>query len=139
MKKIIIMLPIVLSCSIAKAETATFYHDWFIGRNMANGKKFYQYKTKNQKYEYAAHMSLPLGTIVEVSRGYRKIRVKISDRGNFDRNNFDLSKGAFAKLAPLSNGVINVKIKVIYKPQKTHRRKHESKNNLFRSLPRSSR
>ncbi len=96
----------------AGAETATYYHDFFHGKRSASGERFSQYKMT------AAHNALPLGTIVEVSRGGRKIRVKITDRSGMGRRHIDLSKAAFKKLAPLSRGAIKVEVKVIKYPVK---------------------
>ncbi|MBI5753634.1 S-layer homology domain-containing protein [Candidatus Peregrinibacteria bacterium] len=58
-----------------------------------------------------AHKTLPFGTIVEVinlSNG-KSVKVKVSDRGPFGPGRvLDLSKTAFAKLAPPSEGVIPI-------------------------------
>ncbi len=59
----------------------------------------------------AASNSWPLGTWLAVCHEERCIRVCIRDRGNF-RHALDLSMGAFALLAPLSSGVIDVTVEV---------------------------
>lgn len=61
----------------------------------------------------AAHRSLPMGTTVTVTNlaNGRSIAVVIRDRGPFvDGRVIDLSDTAFAELAPLSTGVISVKL-----------------------------
>ena len=59
----------------------------------------------------AASNNWPLGTWLAVCHGERCIRVCVRDRGNF-RHALDLSMGAFALLAPLSSGVIDVTVEV---------------------------
>ena len=59
----------------------------------------------------AASNSWPLGTWLTVCHGEHCIRVRVRDRGNF-RHALDLSMGAFALLAPLSSGVIDVTVQV---------------------------
>jgi uncharacterized protein YabE (DUF348 family) len=62
----------------------------------------------------AAHPTLPFGTVVRVTNleNGRTVTVTIRDRGPWgDGRIIDLSKDAFAKLAPLSEGVIPVRIR----------------------------
>lgn len=62
----------------------------------------------------AAHPTLPFGTVVRVTNleNGRSVNVTIRDRGPWgDGRIIDLSKDAFAKLAPLSEGVIPVRIR----------------------------
>lgn len=59
----------------------------------------------------AASNNWPLGTWLAVCHGERCIRVCVRDRGNFGHA-VDLSMGAFALLAPLSSGVIDVTVEV---------------------------
>lgn len=61
----------------------------------------------------AAHRSLPFGTVVRVTNlaNGKSVAVTIRDRGPYvDGRIIDLSDDAFAELASLSTGVINVKI-----------------------------
>lgn len=59
----------------------------------------------------AAHPTLPFGTVVKVTASNgRSVTVVINDRGPFGSAIIDLSDDAFAQLAPLSTGVINVHI-----------------------------
>lgn len=76
------------------------------GRKMANGKIF----DKNSLT--CAHNSYPFGTKLKVSYQGKSVIVTVTDRGGFNKLGrvIDLSEGAFKKLAPLSKGVIKVKI-----------------------------
>lgn len=61
----------------------------------------------------AAHKSLPFGTLVKVTNvdNGRSVTVTIRDRGPYvDGRIIDLSDTAFAELAPIGRGVINVEI-----------------------------
>jgi uncharacterized protein YabE (DUF348 family) len=61
----------------------------------------------------AAHRTLPFGTIVRVTNlaNNKQVTVTIRDRGPYvDGRIIDLSDSAFAEIASLSTGVINVKL-----------------------------
>jgi rare lipoprotein A len=60
----------------------------------------------------AAHPWLPFGTVVEVTNlaNGKTIEVTINDRGPFGGRIIDLSDEAFAALAPLGTGVIDVRL-----------------------------
>lgn len=61
----------------------------------------------------AAHRTLPFGTVVKVTNlaNGHSVNVRINDRGPFIEGRvIDLSDGAFAELAPLSTGVIRVRL-----------------------------
>jgi rare lipoprotein A (peptidoglycan hydrolase) len=60
----------------------------------------------------AASNYWPLGTRLLVCHGDRCIEVCVRDRGGF-RHALDLSRAAFALLAPLSTGVIDVAVQRI--------------------------
>lgn len=76
------------------------------GRKMANGKIF------DKNALTCAHNSYPFGTKLKVSYQGKSVVVTVTDRGGFNKLGrvIDLSEGAFKKLAPLSKGVIKVKI-----------------------------
>ncbi|HEX9775143.1 MAG TPA: ubiquitin-like domain-containing protein [Actinomycetota bacterium] len=62
----------------------------------------------------AAHKTLPIGTVVRVENlaNGAWVNVTIRDRGPYGEGRIiDLSDEAFARLAPLSKGVINVRIR----------------------------
>ncbi|MGH2727754.1 MAG: ubiquitin-like domain-containing protein [Actinomycetota bacterium] len=62
----------------------------------------------------AAHPTLPFGTVVRVTNfaNGKTVTVTIRDRGPYGEGRIiDLSKDAFAALAPLSEGVISVRIR----------------------------
>lgn len=70
---------------------ASYYSSFFDGRKTANGEIF-----RNQKFS-AAHLTLPLGTWVEVkSRATgRKLRLRVNDRGPYAKKFcLDLSQAA---------------------------------------------
>jgi rare lipoprotein A len=77
------------------AGLASYYSSFFDGRKTANGEMF-----RNRKYS-AAHLTLPMGTWVEVrSRATgRTLRLRINDRGPFVKKfALDLSQAAARKL-----------------------------------------
>jgi rare lipoprotein A len=70
---------------------ASYYSSFFDGRKTANGEIY-----RNKRYS-AAHLTLPLGTWVEVtSRATgRKLRLRVNDRGPYARKFcLDLSQAA---------------------------------------------
>ena len=70
---------------------ASYYSGFFDGRKTANGEVY-----RNRKYS-AAHLTLPLGTWIEVkSRATgRKLRMRVNDRGPYvKRFCLDLSQAA---------------------------------------------
>jgi resuscitation-promoting factor RpfB len=60
----------------------------------------------------AAHPWLPFGTVVTVTNlaNGRSVQVVINDRGPFGGRIIDLSDEAFARIAPLGQGVANVRL-----------------------------
>jgi len=88
----------------AECGKASFYAEAHHGKTMANGRPF------NMNAMTAASNSLPLGSRANVVSGKRSVEVKITDTGGFGKYGriIDLSKAAFAKLAPTSKGVIRV-------------------------------
>jgi uncharacterized protein YabE (DUF348 family) len=60
----------------------------------------------------AAHPTLPFGTVVTVTNlaNGNRVRVVINDRGPFGGRIIDLSDEAFARIAPLSQGVCEVRL-----------------------------
>lgn len=92
---------------------ATFYGSAVQGSGTASGETFNMYEFT------AAHTSLPFGTIVEVTNlaNGKTVQVKINDRGPYGEGRvLDLSSSAFAEIASLGAGVINVQYKVVETP-----------------------
>lgn len=91
---------------LAACGAASFYGSAHHGKAMANGRPF------DMNAMSAASWNYPLGTVVKVrsQRTGKEIRVTITDRGPAKRLGrvIDLSRAAFAKLAPTSKGVIAV-------------------------------
>lgn len=92
---------------------ATYYADKFNGRRTTSGERFH-----NTKYT-AAHMRLPLGTMVRVTneKSGKFVDVKINDRGPYSKKlEIDLTKTAFMEIAPNKGcGSFKVKIDIIGK------------------------
>lgn len=71
------------------------------GTQTASGQRF------NQNALTFAHRTMAFGTVVEFCNGGRCIQAKCTDRGPaaWTGRQFDLSRAAFAAIAPLSRGV----------------------------------
>jgi len=86
---------------------ASWYGEAFRGRTTACGEPF------DPEGLTAAHRELPCGTRLLVQHGGRGVTVTITDRGPFVEGRFlDLSRAAFARLAPLDEGLIDVHVLV---------------------------
>jgi rare lipoprotein A len=97
---------LVLIASLATpvhAQSATYYANYFVGRKMANGQRYYHGKM------VAAHPSLPLGSRVKVTnrRNGKSVVVTITDRC---RCSIDLSRSAFGQIAKHKIGRVPVRI-----------------------------
>lgn len=109
---------LILSLSIlsittitAHAATASFYGGKFHGRTTASGETF------NKWAMTTASNSHKMGTklkVTNISTGASVI-VRVNDTGGFKKygRTLDLSRGAFAKIADIKQGLVKVKIKVI--------------------------
>ncbi len=81
----------------------------------------------------AAHKTLPFGTVVQVvslENPRRRVVVRINDRGPYVRGRIlDLTPAAFKRLAPLKQGVVRVRMKVLRlgKGRRKHRRKRRGR------------
>jgi len=99
-----------------KQGTASYYADKFVGRPTANGE-IYAHDALT-----AAHLSLPFGTRVRVTRldhaGEPSVVVRINDRGPFENGRIiDLSKSAARELAMIREGVVEVRLDVVSYPE----------------------
>lgn len=89
---------------------ASWYGPGFHGKKTASGEIYNMYDMT------AAHKTLPLGTLVEVTdvKRKKKITVRINDRGPFHGGRIiDLSKKAAQELSMLEAGQTKVHIRVI--------------------------
>lgn len=89
---------------------ASYYHDKFQGRSTASGEKYDKNKLT------AAHKTLAFGTKVEVTnlKNNKKVIVKINDRlPSSSSRSIDLSRAAAKQINMITDGVVNVKIKVL--------------------------
>lgn len=94
---------------------ASWYGPDFHGRQTANGERY------NQDDMTAAHKTLPLPSIVRVTRTDtgKSIIVRVNDRGPFvDDRIIDLSRGSAKSLNMLGVGVAPVKVE--YLPEETY-------------------
>lgn len=94
----------------ADVTTASFYADKFNGRKTANGEVF-----SNNGMTCASNQ-YKLGTYVEVTnvKTGKSITCKVNDRiGKAGR--IDLTKNAFKQLAPLSAGLVKVRVNPVSK------------------------
>lgn len=92
---------------------ASYYSSFFDGRKTANGEIF-----RNRKYS-AAHLTLPLGTWIEVtSRATgRKLRMRVNDRGPYAKKFcLDLSQAAARYLGVDRHPDRRVEIRIIALP-----------------------
>ncbi len=97
---------------------ASYYHDKFEGRKMANGRVF------SQKKPTAACNILPLNKWVKVTcvRNNRSVIVKITDRMHpKNKRLIDLSLFAAKELKMVGHGLVKVKVEVLknYIPPKS--------------------
>jgi peptidoglycan lytic transglycosylase len=96
--------------SILEGE-ASYYSDRLSGHKTASGERY------RPTALTAAHRSLPLGTVLRVTRsdGKRTVYVRVNDRGPFGRERriLDLSRAAFQRLGKLRAGVLEVRAEVV--------------------------
>lgn len=87
---------------------ASWYGEWFRGRTTACGEPY------DPDDLTAAHRELPCGTRLRVQHGGRGVTVTVTDRGPFVEGRFlDLSRAAFGRLAPLDDGLIDIRVLVL--------------------------
>ena len=107
-----ILLSILFTIPIqSMAATASWYGGKFHGRTTASGEKF------NKWAMTTASNSHKMGTklLVTNKANGKSVIVKVNDTGGFKKygRTLDLSRGAFAKIANINQGLIKIKIKVI--------------------------
>ncbi len=88
----------------------SYYGKKFHGKLTASGEVF------NMNDLTCAHKTLKFGTKVEFTnpKNGKTIIVKVNDRGPFIKGRkFDLSKGAFAQIADINQGVVKLKYRIL--------------------------
>ena len=110
MKKLLLASTALLALS-AQAATVTYYGDKFHGRKTANGERF------NQNAMTCASNTHKFGTHLKVTNtaNGKSVVCRVNDRGGFGKYGvtLDLSKGAFAQIASLSQGRARVTIETV--------------------------
>ncbi|MEP7050424.1 MAG: septal ring lytic transglycosylase RlpA family protein [Pseudomonadota bacterium] len=90
---------------------ASYYGDSLSGHKTASGERY------RPSALTAAHRSLPLGTILRVTRadGTRSVYVRVNDRGPYGSRHriLDLSRGAAEQLGMIRAGVLEVRAEVV--------------------------
>lgn len=111
MKFIVAFILSVLSVTAAaQTRTATYYGDRYkTRRHTANGDWFHKDSLT------CASMIHKFGTMLRVTNpaNGKSVVVRVNDRGQFARNNIDLSYGAFGQIAEHRLGRIKIKVEEI--------------------------
>lgn len=95
---------------------ASFYASKFDGR-----RTFFGERVDSKAFE-AAHRTLPLNTLVEITNlaNNRAVVVRINDRGPFSKGRIvDITRAAAKALGMIHQGVANVKIRVLGRNSRT--------------------
>jgi rare lipoprotein A len=94
--------------------TASWYGKEHHGRRTSSGEKFDETKLT------AAHSSLPLNTVVEVTNlaNGKKVQVKVNDRGMMNSGEIDLSLAAAKAIGMVQCGLALVVLSVVPTPAK---------------------
>ena len=104
-----IALIAMLLSTPAVADYATWYGNQFHGRMTASGERFNQHAMTcaSNKHKFGTRLK-----VTNTANG-KSVVCRVNDRGRLGKGVVvDLSKGAFAKTAPLSKGKIKVKVTV---------------------------
>ena len=93
---------------------ASYYADSLSGNQMASGQRY------DPAMPYAAHRTLPFGTLLRVTRDSNghSVVVRVSDRGPFGSRHrvIDLSRAAAERLGMLRDGVADIHVEVLAFP-----------------------
>ncbi len=93
-----------------KSTTVSYYANKFDGKKTASGEVYRHYKMTG------AHKSLSFGTRVEIINinNDKSVIITVNDRGPLKPSReFDLSQGAFKKIANINEGILKVKYRII--------------------------
>ena len=114
--KILFLLVIFCATTTLAKDQSTGKASWY-SRRCNHGFVTASGERLNDRAMTAAHKSFPFGTLVKVINleSGETIVVRINDRGPYRRGRvIDLTKGAFAQLAPVKKGVIKVRVEVVH-------------------------
>ncbi|PWS37659.1 septal ring lytic transglycosylase RlpA family lipoprotein [Falsiroseomonas bella] len=96
--------------AVQRGEASYYHPHRFTGRRMANGDRF------DPRSNAAAHRTLPLGTVVEVTNlenGTRQV-VVIEDRGPYARGRIlDVSPHTAEQLDMIEDGTATVRLRTV--------------------------
>lgn len=102
------------SAPIVQLGLASWYGPGFHGKETASGEIF------DQREMVAAHRTLPLGSVIQVTNleNGRRLTVRVIDRGPYGRNYrkgtiLDVSRGAARRLGFIRDGIVRVRIRVL--------------------------
>ena len=108
---IVLLATCFLVVAAPRRHVASWYGEECQGRTMANGKPF------DCRRFTCAHWNFAFGTKLRVTckRTGRSVIAEVCDRGPARRlhREIDLSKAAFARIADLNEGLIEVSIEVV--------------------------
>jgi len=102
------------SAQTVQLGLASWYGPGFHGKETASGEIF------DQRQMVAAHRTLPLGSVIQVTNleNGRRLTLRVIDRGPYGRNYrkgtiLDVSRGAAGRLGFIRDGIVRVRIKVL--------------------------
>ncbi|SHK30395.1 rare lipoprotein A [Epilithonimonas mollis] len=116
---IMLLTLFVLSCGVRnssgntagyRSTTVSYYANKFEGKKTASGEVYRHHKMTG------ASKSLPFGTKVELVNveNDRSVVITVNDRGPLKpTREFDISQGAFRKIANLNDGIVKVKYRIL--------------------------
>ena len=93
-----------------KSTTVSYYADKFDGKKTASGETYRHSRLT------ASNKSLAFGTRVEIINPAtdKSVIITVNDRGPLKPSReFDLSQGAFRKIADLNEGIVKVKYRIL--------------------------
>ncbi|MCD9854120.1 septal ring lytic transglycosylase RlpA family protein [Epilithonimonas sp. JDS] len=117
--KMYIFLPVlfVISCGSRNSSngsfrttTVSYYADKFDGKKTSSGETY-----RHSKHT-ASNKTLAFGTRVEIINinNDKSVIITVNDRGPLKPSReFDLSQGAFKKIADLNEGIVKVKYRIL--------------------------
>lgn len=110
MKKFLAVAIAISATTVHAQQVATYYGGKFHGRKTASGEIFNQnaMTCASNKHKFGTRLK-----VTNVANG-KSVVCRVNDRGGFGKYGIalDLSKGAFAKIAPLSQGRARVTIEL---------------------------